>query len=143
MLEITPPEFDFEIGKPPKSLDDHLRKFGPRLEAKWSTRLALVDAGLIDLAARLIGGRHPLTGLFADAPARGGRIVPVTSLDRDSAHQQAVKGINAIDELGACLRCSLGDAADGDFDANVANLCDLLGIDIEDTALRPSKRASR
>ena len=67
LLEITPPEFDFEIGKPAKSLDDHLRKFGPRLETKWGTRLALVDAGLIDPAARLIGGRHPLTGLFTDA----------------------------------------------------------------------------
>jgi hypothetical protein len=142
LLEITPPEFDFETGKPAKSLDDHLRKFGPRLETKWGTRLALVDAGLIDPAARLIGGRHPLIGLFADARARGGRIVPVTALDRDSAYQQAVKDIHAIDEQGACLRCSLDEAASEDFDVNVADLCDQLGIEIEDMDLVLDLRAA-
>jgi hypothetical protein len=142
LLEITPPEFDFETGKPAKSLDDHLRKFGPRLETKWGTRLALVDAGLIDPAARLIGGKHPLIGLFADARSRGGQIVPVTALDRDPAYQQAVRQVHAIDERGACLRCTLDDAADDDFDANVAALCTLIGVEIEDLDLVLDLRAA-
>jgi hypothetical protein len=127
LLEICPPEFDFETQRPAKSLDDHLRKFGARLQLKWGSRLAFIDASLLAENARMADGMHPLTSVLADARARGARLVPVTSLARGDDYQAAVRDSQTADALGVCIRCSLDDTLDENFSDDVTALLRLLG----------------
>lgn len=108
LLEVLPPDYDFEQRRPKKSLDNHLHLFGQRLLKKWGARPALVDAGRLDAAVRMADGRHPMTYLFDEARALGTKPTPVTTLDRDAAYQQAVRLIDALNLRGAALRCTLG-----------------------------------
>lgn len=71
LIEITPPDFDFETWTPSKSIDDHLAKFAARFRAKWGTRLALLDCGLLDPAEVMQDGKHPIQFLCEEAFARG------------------------------------------------------------------------
>jgi hypothetical protein len=133
LIEVCPPEFDFETQQPAKSIDDHLRKFGPRLKLKWGPRPALIDAGLIKPTARMIGGVHPLTYLLEEARAVGGLLVPVTGFERDLAHYNAVAAAELIDGHGIAVRCSLDDVGDGGFEARLTSLIAQLGAELPET----------
>lgn len=122
LLEITPPEYDFELGVRKHTIDAHLAEFAKRLEAKWGSRLALLDTGLLDPSERMANGVHPLLWLLDETRPRGGRLVPVTTFDRDSAYQEAVRIAHQTEGRGAALRCSLEDAADGDLEDKIENL---------------------
>ncbi len=130
LLELLPPDYDFELRKPKKDIDDHLRLFGPRVFKKWGTQPALVDAGRLNPASRMADDRHPLTYLFDEARALGSRPIPVTTLDRDTPYQEAVRFIDALDLRGAALRCTLAEALDPDFNSNVEALLDRLEIEV-------------
>ena len=132
LFEVTPPEYDFELEQPAKSIDDHLRKFGARVETKWGVRPALVDAGLLDPHERMFDGAHPLVSLFADLRDREANCIPVTALTRDGAYQDAVREIAADDQAGACLRITLDEAADGDFADNVESLLEVIGLPLDE-----------
>lgn len=122
LIEILPPDYDFEQRKPKKDLDEHLKLFGKRLNTKWAGRPALIDAGRLDPGARLPDGRHPLQFIFDEARAVGAPLIPLTALERDSAYQAAVRSIALIDGRGAALRCSLAEALDPDFDSQIEAL---------------------
>lgn len=128
LIEILPPDYDFEQRKPKKNLDEHLKLFGKRLNAKWAGRPALIDAGRLDPGARLPDGRHPLSFIFDEARIVGIPLVPLTGLERDAAYQAAVRGIALIDGRGASLRCSLAEVLDPDFDRQVEALLGTLGV---------------
>ena len=146
LFEILPPDYDFEQRKPKKDIDEHLKTFGDRLLKKWGERPALLDAGRLDPTMRMRDGRHPLVALFDAASALGLRLTPVTTLERDATYQAAVKQIDDMNLGGAVLRCSLAEALDPDFDANVAALLAQLTIgpgaidlvlDLETPAFKP------
>lgn len=132
LIEITPPDFDFETWTPSKTIDDHLVKFAPRLHKKWGARLALLDCGLLEPAAVMQGGKHPLQYLCEQAFAQGATIVPVIRLGSDAAYRSAVKTANAMMLTGTAIRCSLDEAMDRDFDTNVGALLQLLGVALGD-----------
>lgn len=132
LIEVTPPDFDFELWQPKKTIDGHLEKFAARLKEKWGRRPALLDAGLLDPAERMVGGAHPLTWLMEQVRPNGAHLVPVTTFERDAAYQAAVRAAHAVDQRGAALRCSLEDAADSDFADNVEALIEMLDVDIGD-----------
>jgi hypothetical protein len=132
LFEVTPPEYDFELEQPAKSLDDHLRKFGARVETKWGVRPALVDAGFLDPAARMIGGVHPLASVFEDLRDHEANCIPVTTLTRDADYQEAVRDIAAIDQAGVCLRLSFDEAGDPDLAANVEAFLDGLELPLDE-----------
>ena len=71
LIEVTPPDFDFEQWKPKKTIDAHFEKFASRFKEKWGERPALLDAGLLDPAARMTGGIHPLSWLMEQACPNG------------------------------------------------------------------------
>lgn len=129
LIEITPPDFDFELWQPKKTIDEHLEKFAPRLKQKWGTRSAFLDTGLLEPTARMQGNVHPLFWLMDQVRADGAQLVPVTGLERDSAYQLAVRTAHHFDGCGAALRCSLEDVADPDFTSNVETLLDTLGME--------------
>lgn len=128
LIELLPPDYDFELRKPKKELDEHLKLFGKRLGTKWAGRPAFIDAGRLDPTARLPDGRHPLTFIFDEARIVGAPLIPLTGLGRDAAYQGAVWGTAAIDGRGAALRCSLAEALDPDFDQQVETLLGTLQI---------------
>lgn len=132
LIEITPPDFDFETWSPSKSIDDHVAKFAARFRAKWGTRLALLDCGLLDPAEVMQGGKHPMLYLCEEAFARGATLIPVIRLDSNAAYRTAVRAANALMQTGVILRCSLDEALDPDFDPNVGAALQQLGVTIAD-----------
>lgn len=132
LIEVCPPEFDFETQQPAKSIDDHLLKFGPRLKTKWGQRPALIDAGLIDPDEQMTDGRHPLTYLLDEARKVNGLLVPVTGLLRHADYQEAVSAGQAEDGHGIAIRCSLDEFSDTAMGQNVQELVKILGVDIDE-----------
>lgn len=132
LLEILPPDFDFELRKPKKDIDDHLKSFGERLKKKWDTRPALVDGGHLDPAVRMADGRHPMTYIFDAARVLGTTLTPVTTLERDADYQDAVRLIDGLDQRGAALRCTLAEALDPDLDDQVNALLTTLEMHAAD-----------
>ncbi len=135
LIEITPPDFDFETHEPAKSIDDHLLKFGQRLKAKWGARPAFLDTSRLNPTTRMIGGVHPLAHLLQAARAVDGRLVPVTALNRDLAHYNAVAAAHLTDQDGIAVRCSLDDIGDPSCGAQVKALLSHLEIDLSDADL--------
>ena len=133
VIEITPPDFDFEKWAPAKTIDEHLGSFATRLHAKWGRRRALLDCGLLDPTTAMQGGRHPLLFLCEQAFAQGATIVPVVRITSNAAYRTAVATANGMMRTGIALRCSLDDVMDGAiFDANVNTLLQQLGVALED-----------
>jgi hypothetical protein len=129
LIEVTPPDFDFESWQPKKTIDEHLEKFAARLKQKWGSKVAFLDTGLLDPTMRMAGGLHPLTWLRNQVRSQNGTIVPVTGLERDASYQAAIRSADAIDGNSVALRCSLEEAADSDFDGNVESLLDRIAIE--------------
>ena len=83
----------FELRKPKRNLDEHLKLFGRRLGIKWNGRPALIDTGRLDPSARMADGRHPLGFIFDEARVAGAPSIPVTGFDRDPVLQSTVRSI--------------------------------------------------
>lgn len=132
LIEITPPDFDFETWTPSKTIDQHLGTFATRFHKKWGVRLALLDCGLLEPTALMQGGKHPLQYLCEEAFARGATIVPVIRLHSNAAYGSAAAAANAMMQTGVALRCSLDEAMDPDFDANVGALLQQIGVALAD-----------
>ncbi|WP_292060120.1 beta family protein [Brevundimonas sp. UBA5936] len=135
LIEVTPPEWDFETHKFKKTIDSQLAPFASRLEKKWGTRPAFLDTSLLDPVARMIGGVHPLTYLLDGVRTRGGTVTPVTSPGRDLAHYNAVASALAMDGRGVAVRVSLDDIADPGFPAALMSLVGSLGAALPQTDL--------
>lgn len=135
LIEITPPEYDFEKRRAKKTLIEQLEPFAERLRSKWGSRPAFLDTSLLEPTARLPGGVHPLDFLMEGARTVEARLIPVTALDRDLAHYNAVARAMLIDGLGVALRCSLDDIADPDFPARLSSLLGDLNANLADVDL--------
>lgn len=135
LLEITPPDFDFELWQPKKTIDEHLERVPERIWTKWGARPALLDTSLIDPDERMIGGAHPLTWLLENARAKGCTLVPTTMLISDGAHHVAVQQAAGIDKRGAALRSSLEEAADHTFATEARALATALSIPLSELDL--------
>jgi Beta protein len=131
LIEITPPDFDFELWQPKKTIDAHLEKFASRLQQKWGVRPALIDTGLLSPNTRMTGNIHPLTWLLDQVRSNGAILVPVTGLERDAAYQAAVRAGHKLDGAGGALRCSLEEAADPGFADAIETLLDAVDFDID------------
>jgi len=129
LIELTPPEYDFEEGKLKKTLEKQLEPFARRLRAKWGNQPAFLETVLLKPTERLPGGVHPLTYLLDGSRADGAHLIPVTGLDRDLAHYNAVAAAVLIDGYGIAVRCSLDEIADPDFPTRLNRLMRELEVD--------------
>ena len=132
LIEVTPPEYDFEEGRLKKTLEKQLEPFARRLKAKWGSQPAFLETVLIEPTARMPGGVHPLDYLLDSARVDGAQLIPVTGLERDLAHYNAVAAAVLIDGLGIAVRCSLDEIADPDFSTKFTAV-------IKNLALEPSE----
>ncbi|GLV28000.1 hypothetical protein TomTYG75_05240 [Sphingobium sp. TomTYG75] len=130
LIEVTPPDFDFELQKPTKTIDEHIGTFASRLDKKWGKRRALLDCSLLPPAMRMSDGRHPMLYLGQEIVATGRSIIPVVRLTSDPDYRQAVYWVDAQTLGGVALRCNLDEAVDPDFDTQVDDLVQELGIDL-------------
>jgi hypothetical protein len=135
LIEVTPPEYDFEEGKARKTLEQQLKPFARRLKVKWGTQPAFLETDLLEPTALMPGGIHPLTYLLDGARSEGCKLTPVTGLERDRAHYSAVAAAAQADGLGIALRCSLDEIADPDFPSKFASLSASLAVPRSDIDL--------
>jgi hypothetical protein len=135
LVEVTPPDFDFEEWQPKKTLDEHLEKVPSRLSQKWSGRVSFLDTGLIDASARMADGSVPLGWLLTRCRIEGATTIPVTGFERSLAHQTEVRRAHAVDRRGVAIRISLEEASDVDFAMNLEGLLEQIGVEISDTDL--------
>jgi hypothetical protein len=142
LVELCPPEYDFEAERLKKTIDEQLATFAQRLKQKWVGRLAFVDGLFLDPNDRMIGDVHPITFIFDSVRNLGGRAIPVTGLERDEAYQEAVKGAAKADGLGVCLRVSLDEVADGSFEDRIEKLLASLEVPLSEAHIVLDLRAA-
>jgi Beta protein len=135
LIEVTPPEWDFEEGRDKKTIEQQLEPFARRLKSKWGSQPAFLDTHLLKPTVRMPSGQHALTYLMDRSRAEGARLTPVTGLERDLAHYNAVAAAVLIDGLGIAVRCSLDEIADPDFATNFRRVVDHLAVGISEVDL--------
>lgn len=135
LIEVTPPEWDFEQHKFKKTIDGQLAPFASRLEKKWGSRPAFLDTSLLNPTERMAGGGHSLTFLLDAVRARKCVVIPVTGPGRDLAHYNALAAGVAIDGQGVAVRVSLDDIADPAFPDTLVTLVASLGLGLAETDL--------
>lgn len=131
LLEVTPPEFDFETNTVKKTLDQQLAPFAKRLHASWGSRYAFLDTRFLSAKDRMADATHPLSFLLKSARALGCRVVPVTNLERDLAHDNALGDVLLQDDHGLAFRCSLDDLADTNFDKRVRSRLKMFDVEAD------------
>jgi len=132
VLEVCPVEWDFELRREAKTLDEHLEPFGKRVAAKWGNRFAFLDVHLLRPALRMQHGTHPLLYLGNEARRHGARLVPVVRLDSGEDHLEAARDLAFTDRWGACLRLDLDDLMDPDVDASIQRVLDTLRLSFDE-----------
>lgn len=115
LIEVAECGFDFETETLKKTIDKHLAPFAKRVESKWRRRPCFIDLKWINAADRMADGRHPVAFIFNEMRARACPAVPVTSLARDGAYQQAVAQVISRDKQGLCLRLEIAEVAKPDI----------------------------
>jgi hypothetical protein len=130
LIEIPPIGWDFEKQRLVKTIDEHLSGFAKKLRDKWGQESVFVDLVLLGQNERMIDGKHPVEYVFDDVRSHTENAVPVTSFDRDAAHQKAVKNVIDLDANGLCIRLSLKDVIKGDVDLHLTAMAEYFGVDI-------------
>lgn len=128
LLEIPREKWDFELEQPAATLDEHLPKLAKAVQRKWP-RLCYFDCGLLEPAARMANGQHPVQWFFDQVRGHGHHYsIPVTGLDRDAAYQAATATVIAQDKRGVCIRLIMEDFDRPDFAADLSDLLTTLGV---------------
>jgi hypothetical protein len=110
LIEIPPIPYDFRNEKLARKIDEHIDKVGEQIKDSWNkTNPFFLDLSDIELEERLEGNIHPLDALAEDIRKNNLQMIPVTAFDRDEAYQEQISTINKIDNMGFCLRISLDD----------------------------------
>lgn len=125
LLEIPVETWDYEIGAPSKTLDEHLSSFGRRLSAKWGGRYCFVDSCHIPGDQKMQDGTHHLERIFDLARDEGALAIPTIGLGRHKEYAAAVKRIVASDKHGICVRLTSGD-----FNPNLAEKLSALMVQL-------------
>lgn len=127
LLEIPEEQWDFEAEAPSKNLDDHLKTFGRRLNAKWKNRYCFIDSCHISNDKKMADGTHHLERIFDLARDEDGLAIPTIGLSRSSEYCQAVKRIVALDKRGVCMRLEPKDFA-SDLPKKLLKFSQLLSV---------------
>jgi len=122
LIEVPDIAYDFQEGKKPKTIDEHLNPIAKRIHEKWGRNFCFVDLQLINPDKRMEKGIHPVNFVFDKLRERKCCAIPVTGLYREKAYQKEIKTILAKDKFGLCLRISIEEAAKNLFSKEVKSL---------------------
>ncbi len=137
LIEIPPIPWDYEQQRPAKTIDQHLKKVGQKIDQGWgpSGRL-FVDLRWIPETDRMIDGTYPLTHVFQALRLRHVEAVPVVGLLHDDEHLQACRAIVAVDDRGVCLRVQREDFTEfGNISGTIENLLGRVGASPQNSDL--------
>lgn len=127
-ITIPELEFDFELWKPKKTIEGHVRPFVTRFEKKWGKRPAWIGVhpniadGLMD------DGRDILTHVFDGLRTFDAKAVPLVRLDAGKQMQSSVAAIIGLDGRGAAIAIRLEDLMKKDTFARLVAMFTALGI---------------
>jgi len=144
LLEIPPIDWDYAADRPKKTIDQHLKKVGQKIERAWSGRGRLfVDLPLwIPASERMMDGRHPLEFVFTSLRMRGIEAIPVIDLLRPAEYLSACREIIAEDQRGVCARIHPDDLVGSDgVDDAIGSVLETVGTDIRSADLVLDLRA--
>ena len=130
LFEVAEIGFDFENRKESKSIDEHLNSFAKRVKGKWGTDECFIDLPFISSTERMMNGDHPVTFIFNNLRLKGVNALPVVGIKQDMSHRKAIYNTLKIDNRGICIRVSLEEATEPDFNENLEKL-------IHDINMRP------
>lgn len=121
----------------------HLETFVTKVKRHWGgERPAFVDLLLVQEAARLPDGTHPMQHVFDRARSEGLVLIPVTGIGRDPDYQAAVHTTVQADQRGLCIRLDPEDFEDlTALPTTLAALLTELGFDLSQgglSAIAPS-----
>jgi len=122
LIEVPEIGFDFETRADKKTIDEHLAPIAKRVKKKWGTEPCFVDLVLLDPAARMTDGIHPVDFVFDALREAKCHAVPVASPERDQAYRAAVSKVAVRDGLGLCIRTSLALASESRLKAHIDSL---------------------
>ncbi|MGA2182558.1 MAG: beta family protein [Bryobacteraceae bacterium] len=148
LVEIPPIPWDYEQERPAKTIDQHLKKVGQKIDRAWGLGgRILVDLLWIPDSERMIDGGHPLSCVFQSF--RRVEAVPVVGLLRGDEYLQACRTIVDQDNRGVCVRIQREDFTDfDDLGGTVARVLNTVGATVKGSdlifdlgALTPDERS--
>ena len=115
LIEIPPIPWDFVEERPAKTVDQHLKKVGQKIDRAWGAEtLLFVDLLWIPDSEHLADGSHPLAYVFQSLRTRHVEAIPVVGLLRSDEYLQTCQTILDEDGRGVCIRIQREDFADFD-----------------------------
>jgi hypothetical protein len=143
VIELPPIPWDFEQQRPAKTIDEHLRKVGQKIDRAWGPgRPFFLDCMWIAETERMDDGAHPVEYLFGSARSRSLAPVPVVGLLRGADYVGACARVIRQDSRGVCIRIQREDFVDfTDFADEVQRLLDTVGVSTTDADLLLDLRA--
>jgi len=130
LIEIPGIVYDFQKGKIPKTIDEHLDPIAQRIHNKWGRYLCFLDMYLIRPNERMATGIHPVRFIFDRLRERKCLAIPVTGLNRESSYQQEIKAISTKDKFGICLRVLIEEVSKSSFGKEINSLLSVLDIQV-------------
>ena len=131
LITIPEIEFDFELKRPAKSLDDHLSRMPARLTAKWGARAAWLDVHSAIATTKLADGRIPLHFIFEELSQQNVGLIPVVSPKPNAVVLAAAKRIARQADRGVGLRIGITDIMSRPLQKLVDDAATSLGIEKE------------
>jgi hypothetical protein len=137
LLEIPPIPWDFPKQKPAKTIDQHLKKLGVKVEKAWSGGYPIfVDLLWLEGENPMASGEHPLVYSFKELRSRGVQAIPVFGLTRSAGYLGATARVVLKDRRGACLRVQREDFEDfTDLPKVIESILDEVHVSAEDVDL--------
>lgn len=138
LLEIPPIDWDYTADRPKKTIDQHLKKVGQKIERAWGrNRHLFVDLPLwIPVNERMSDGEHPLEYIFNSLRVRGIEASPVVGLLRPDEYLSACRDIVTSDRRGVCVRIQRDDFVDPEsIDDAVEGVLETVGAAVQDADL--------
>ena len=135
LFEITNIPWNYADEVEGKSIDNHLEKVGKKIFDAIEYTPFFVDSRHIDGDRNMENGEHHLQYLFQDFRDKKLRAIPVTTLSKMDAYQNAVKEIQILDKKGICLRIDLSDLAKKDFEFNLTSFLRFINVELNNIDL--------
>ena len=134
-ITIPDVEFDFELWRPKKSIQEHVHPFSARFKAKWGQRPAWIGIHPNIVEKRMDDGRGIFTYVFDALRAFGANAIPALPLSASSANISAVQSIVGTDSQGVAIVIQLEDLMKSDARMRIEGLAAVLRVLIRDIDL--------
>ncbi len=135
LITIPELEFDFEEGRPKKSVQEHVHPFAARYKAKWGTRPAWISVHKNIVDKPMADGRNIFTYVFGELGTFQAKAIPAIAVGADAGTVEAVAAIVAHERQGVAISVRLEDLMKPDPKAGVQALASALSANLSDTDL--------